>query len=123
MLGGSLTGLLFAILPFGCYHLDFPEPVTWRAGSMLLFLAIWLTMILTIRKQRSLRATADPDFVPGVRQTVIAVAIPVSVILLLNTSGTSLVPAFGAYLVGLLFLLFLDCMMFVLLLRFIRAEA
>ena len=121
-LESSLAGLLFAIVPFGCFYIGVPESLTWRAGSALLIVYAWSIIIRTVHKQRQLRATADPDFVPGARLTIMIGAIPVSAALLMNAAGTSLVPAFGGYLIGLLFLLVLDCTMFVLLLRFIRAE-
>ena len=122
MLESSLAGLLIAIVPFGCFYIGVPESLTWRAGSALLIVYAWSIIIRTVHKRRQLRATADPDFVPGAHLTIMIGAIPVSAALLMNAAGTSLVPAFGGYLIGLLFLLVLDCTMFVLLLRFIRAE-
>ncbi|MCZ6809333.1 MAG: hypothetical protein O7D92_06190 [Proteobacteria bacterium] len=119
----SLTGLVLSVAPFGFHYFGVAEAVNWSFGSA--FLAVFIISILfrMIRKQKELRATEDPDFVPGVRLILVFLSVPVVATQFLNTIGAGLQHTFSGFLVGLIYLLILCCAMFVLLLRFVRADA
>jgi len=80
-------------------------------------------MLRVIRKQVKLRASEDPDFVPGIRWILILLTGLVVPIQALNAAGVGLEHTFSGFLVGLIYLLVLCSSMFVLLLRFVRTEA
>jgi hypothetical protein len=123
LLETSLAGLVLSVAPFSFYYFGFAEAVTWASGSALLAIFISSALLRGTRKQRKIRATEDPDFVPGVRLTLVSLGVPVVVIQLLNTVGVGLQHTFPGFLVGLIYLLILCCAMFVLLLRFVRTDA
>ena len=122
LLGSSLAGLVFSVIPFGFHFFDVSPAITWGVLSGLLAGFIALTLLLMILKQQQIKATDDPDFVPGVRAVLMAISVPVLILLALNASGTVLEREFAGYLFGLLYLLVMCCAMFVLLLRFIRTD-
>ena len=119
LLGSSLAGLVFSVVPFGFHNFDVSPPVTWGVLSGALAGFIALTLVLMITRQQRIKVHDDPDFVPGVRAVLSAISIPVLVLLVLNASGIALERVFAGYLLGLLYLLVMCCAMFVLLLRFI----
>ena len=75
-----------------------------------------------IRAQVKLRATEDPDYVPGVRLFLLVIAVPVVISQILNAIGLGLQHTFSGFLIGLMFAMIMCCAMFVLLLRFIRVS-
>ena len=121
LLGSSLAGLIFSLVPFGFHHFDIAPSVTWKILSAALAGFIGLTLSLMILRQQRIKVTGDPDFVPGVRALLVAISIPVLGALIFNASGTGLDGAFAGYLLGLLYLMSMCCAMFILLLRFIRS--
>lgn len=123
LLEASLTGLVLSVAPFGFHYFGVVEAVTWGFGSALLAVYVSSFLLRMIRKQKKLRATEDPDFVPGVRLVLVSLAVPVVAIQLLNAIGAGLQHTFSGFLVGLIYLLILCCAMFVLLLRFVRTDA
>jgi len=120
MLEGSLAGLLFAIAPFVFYFFEFPVSLIWSVGSGVLAAYVASLILRAITKQRKLSATSDPDFVPGLRQVLVGLSIPVLIIMFMTAFGVVVDRGFASYFLGLAFLLVLCCAMFMLLLRFIR---
>jgi len=120
LLEASLAGLLFAIAPFGLYFFNISESTIWGTGSGVLAAYIVFLFARVIAAQKRLDAASDPDFVPGVRRTLLALSAPVVVILTMNALGIVLEHTFAAYFLGLIQLLIMCSTMFVLLLRFIR---
>lgn len=116
----SLAGLLFAIAPFALFFFNYGEPTIWGLGSGVLAVYIVYSFVRVISAQKRLDAASDPDFVPGVRRVLLALAAPVLVVLFMNAFGIVFQHTFAAYFLGLLQLLVMCCAMFVLLLRFIR---
>jgi len=123
LLEASLAGLVLCVVPFGFHHFAVSEAITWSFGSALLAVYVPSFVFRMIRKQKNLRATEDPDFVPGVRLVLVTLAVPVVATQLLNAIGAGLQHTFSGFLVGLIFVLIVCCAMFVLLLRFVRIEA
>jgi len=123
MLQASLAGLVFSVVPFGFHYFGVAEAITWGFGSALLAVYVVYFIVTTIQKHKKLRATDDPDFVPGVRLVLLTLAVPVVASQLLNAIGVGLLHSFSGFLVGLLYLLLMCCAMFVLLLRFVRTDA
>jgi hypothetical protein len=123
LLEASLAGLLLSVLPFSSFYFGVADTDTWRFGSA--FMAIYLVFVFykTIRKHQKLGASDDPDYVPGARLSLLILAIPVLAVLTLNALGIGLHHTFPGYLVGLIYTLILCCAMFILLLRFVRADA
>ena len=80
-------------------------------------------MFRVVRNQVKLRASEDPDFVPGVRLILLLLTGLVVPIQALNAAGVGLEHTFSGFLVGLIYLLVLCSSMFVLLLRFVRTKA
>ncbi len=119
----SLTGLVLSVAPFGFHYFGVVEAVTWGFGSALLAVYVISILFRMIRKQKKLRATEDPDFVPSVRLILVFLSVPVVATQLLNAIGAGLQHTFSGFLVGLIYLLILCCAMFVLLLRFVRTDA
>ncbi len=123
MLKTSLGGLVFSVAPFGFHYFGVAEAITWGFGSALLAVFVVYLLVTTIQKHKKLRATEDPDFVPGVRLVLVMLGVPVVASQLLNAIGVGLLHSFSGFLVGLLYLLIMCCAMFVLLLRFVRTDA
>ncbi len=123
LLEASLAGLVLSVTPFGFHYFGTPEAITWAFGSALLAVYVISFLFRIIRKQKTLRAAEDPDFVPGVRLIVVFLSVPVVAIQLLNAIGAGLQHTFSGFFVGLIYLLLLCCVMFVLLLRFVRTDA
>ena len=123
LLEASLIGLVLSVAPFGFHYFGISEALTWSIGSLLLAVFVSSALIRISLKQQSLRASEDPDFVPGVRWFLLSLAIPVVIVLLLNTFGIALEHTFSGFLVGLIYVLIMCCAMFVLLLRFVRTDA
>jgi tellurite resistance protein TehA-like permease len=123
LLEASLAGLVFSVTPFGFHYFGVAEAITWSFGSALLAVYVISFLFRIIRKQKRLRTTEDPNFVPGVRLVLVTLAIPVVATQLLNAIGAGLQHTFSGFLLGLIFLLILCCAMFVLLLGFVRVEA
>jgi hypothetical protein len=122
MLEGRLAGLMFSVVPLGTHYLGIPAAVTWRTGSALLAIYIWFVTLRTMNKQRNLRASMDPDFVPGARLGIVIGAVPVSAMMLLSDGGVQFVRVFASFLIGFVFLPALDCTIFVLLLCFVSVR-
>ena len=122
LLAGSLGGLFFSVVPFGFYYFGIAEGIIWGTSSAILAAFIVYGIVRTMREHRELRASSDPDFVPGVRQFFLIISIPVIVILALNAAGLGLERNFAAFLLGLIALLAGCCAMFVLLLRFVTTD-
>ncbi len=120
LLETSLVGLVLSVAPFSFYYFGVAEAVTWGSGSALLAIYISSALLRATRNQRRLRATHDPDFVPGVRLFLVILAVPVVATLILNSIGIGLQQTFPGFLVGLIYDLIMCCAMFVLLLRFVR---
>jgi len=123
LLEASLIGLVLSVTPFGFHYFGISEAVTWSIGSLLLAAFISSVLIRISLKQRRLRTSEDPDFVPGVRLLLFSLAIPVVIVLFLNVFGIELEHTFSGFLVGLIYVLIMCCAMFALLLRFVRADA
>lgn len=123
LLETSLAGLVFSVTPYGFHYFGVVEAITWSFGSFLVAVYVVSALLRATQKQKELRATKDPDFVPGVRLILVSLSAPVVAIQLLNTIGVGLQHTFSGYLVGLIYLLVLCCAMFVLLLRFVRTDA
>ena len=123
LLKTSLAGLMFSVVPFGFHYFGVAEAITWGLGSALLAVCVVYLLVTTIQKQKKLRATEDPDFVPGVRLILVFLSVPVVATQVLNAIGAGLQHTFSGFLVGLIYLLILCCAMFVLLLRFVRTDA
>ena len=123
LLEASLAGLVFSVAPYGFHYFGVVEAITWSFGSSLVAVYVVSVLLRIIQEQKELRATEDPDFVPGVRLILISLSVPVVAIQLLNTIGVGLQHTFSGFLVGLIYLLILCCAMFVLLLRFVRTDA
>jgi hypothetical protein len=123
LLEASLVGLVLSVAPYGFHYFGVVEAITWSFGSFLVAVYVVSALLRVTQKQKELRATKDPDFVPGVRLIIVSLSVPVVAIQLLNTIGVGLQHTFSGYLVGLIYLLFLCCAMFVLLLRFVRTDA
>ena len=123
LLEASLAGLVLSVAPYGFHYFGVAEAITWSFGSFLVAMYVVSALLRAIQKQKELRATKDPDFVPGVRLILVSLSVPVVAIQLLNTIGVGLQHTFSGFLVGLIYLLILCCAMFVLLLRFVRTDA
>ena len=123
LLEGSLAGLFFSVVPFGFHYFGVAESIIWGVSSGVLGAFIFGILVRGIRKHREISASSDPDFVPGARRLILLIAIPVVAILALNAVGLGLHHTFAAYLLGLIALLVGCCVMFVLLLRFVREDA
>jgi len=123
LLEASVAGLVLSLVPFGFHYFGVAEAITWSIGSSLLAVCIVYALVRAIQRQKKLRVTADPDFVPGVRLILVSLGVPVAAAQLLNAIGVGLLHSFSGFLVGLLYLLILCCAMFVLLLRFVRTDA
>ena len=121
LLEASLSGLMLAVLPLLALEFGFSETVIWASGSAVLGIYVASLMIRVVRKQKALRAADDPDYLPGVRLMLLILSAIVIITQLMNAVGYGLHHAFAGYFVGLILLLFLCSVMFVLLLRFIRA--
>ena len=119
----SLAGLVLCVLPFGFHQFAVAEAITWGVCSAMLAVYVVTFILKVVRNQIKLRATEDPDFVPGVRLILILLSGLVVPIQLLNAAGVGLEHTFSGFLVGLIYLLVLCSSMFVLLLRFVRTDA
>ena len=122
LLEASLAGLILCVLPFGFHHFAVAEAITWGICSGLLAVYATTYMLRVTRQQVKLRASEDPDFVPGVRLVLLfltGVVVPTQI---MNTVGIGLEHTFSGFLVGLIYLLVLCSAMFVLLLRFVRTD-
>jgi hypothetical protein len=122
LLFASLVGLVLAITPFGLHYLGVIETVAWGSSSAILAILIIVMLVSSISEQKKVRATEDPDFVPGVRLFLVLLGVPVVITLVLNAVGVGLRHSFSGYLVGLLYLLITCAAMFALLLRFVRSD-
>ena len=122
LLFASLVGLVLAIIPFGLHHIGVIDTVTWASGSAILAILIVVLLVSLISNHKKVRATEDPDFVPGVRLFLVLLSGPVVITLVLNAVGVGLRHSFSGYLVGLLYLLIICAAMFALLLRFVRSD-
>jgi hypothetical protein len=122
LLFASLVGLVLAITPFGLHYLGVIETVAWGSGSAILAILIIVMLVSSISEHKKVRATEDPDFVPGVRLFLVLLSVPVVITLVLNAVGVGLRHSFSGYLVGLLYLLITCAAMFALLLRFVRSD-
>ena len=122
LLFASLVGLVLAIIPFGLHHIGVIDTVTWGSGSAILAILIVVLLVSLISEHKKVRATEDPDFVPGVRLFLVLLSGPVVITLVLNAVGVGLRHSFSGYLVGLLYLLITCAAMFALLLRFVRSD-
>jgi len=123
LLEASLAGLVLCVLPFGFHHFAVAEALTWSVCSAILAAYATSFILRVTRNQIKLRATVDPDFVPGVRLILVLLSGLVVPIQVLNAAGIGLEHTFSGFLVGLIYLLVLCSSMFVLLLRFVRIEA
>ena len=123
LLEGSLAGLFFSVIPFGFYYFGVAERIIWSICSGFLAVYIVYALVKNVRKHRALRASSDPDFVPGVRRFLVVLAIPVVAILALNAAGLVFEQPFAAYLLALIVSLAGCCAMFVLLLRYVGTDA
>lgn len=123
LLEASLAGLVLSVTPFGFHYFGVAETITWGFCSVVLATYATLFMFNVTRKQRKLRATEDPDFVPGVRVILLSLYVLVLPVQLLNASGIVLQRTFSGFLAGLIYLLIVCCAMFLLLLRFVRTDA
>jgi hypothetical protein len=123
LLEASLVGLIMCVLPFGFHYFAVAEAITWGVCSAIQAVYATTFMLRVIRKQVKLRASEDPDFVPGIRWILILLTGLVVPIQALNAAGVGLEHTFSGFLVGLIYLLVLCSSMFVLLLRFVRTEA
>ncbi len=123
LLEASLTGLVLCVLPFGFHHFAVAEAITWGVCSAILAVYATTFMFRVVRNQVKLRASEDPDFVPGVRLILLLLTGLVVPIQALNAAGVGLEHTFSGFLVGLIYLLVLCSSMFVLLLRFVRTKA
>ena len=123
LLEASLAGLVLSVVPYGFHYFGVVEAVTWSFGSFLVAVYVVFFLIRIVQKQKELRATEDPNFVPGVRLILVFLSVPVVAVQLLNTIGVGLQHTFSGFLLGLIFLLILCCAMFVLLLRFVQTDA
>ena len=120
LLEASLAGVILCVLPFGFHHFAVAEAITWSACSAILAIYATTYMLRVARNQIKLRASEDPDFVPGVRLILFLLSGLVVPIQALNAIGVGLQHTFSGFLVGLIYLLVICCAMFVLLLRFVR---
>ncbi len=123
LLEASLAGLVLCVLPFGFHHFAVAEAITWGVCSAILAVYATTYLLKVRRSQDKLRATEDPDFVPGVRLSLTLLTGLVVPIQALNAAGVGLEHTFSGFLVGLIYLLVLCSSMFVLLLRFVRTKA
>jgi hypothetical protein len=118
-----MAGLFFSVVPFGFYYFGVTEEIICSVSSGVLGIDIIGSLVHGIRKHQKIKASSDPDFVPGVRQLILVITVPVVAILALNAVGLGFERTFAAYLLGLIALLVGCCAMFVLLLRFVRKDA
>ena len=122
LLATSLGGLVFSVVPFGLHYAGVASPVIWGSGSALMAVYLVWGFNKLLRAQANLQITDDPDYVPGVRLTLLIIAVPVVITQILNAIGLGLQHTFSGFLIGLIYALIMCCAMFVLLLRFVRVS-
>lgn len=123
LLETSLAGLILSVLPIGLQHLGLDGPVLWRFCSALVATYIAFYIARTILMQRSVRADADPDFVPNVRVLLVSLSVVVFIAQAASVFGALQQLTFAVFLMGLIYCLVACATMFVLLLRFVRMTA
>jgi hypothetical protein len=105
MLSASLAALFFSLLPEGLFAAGLAAGATWRVASLLLLAYMVLSARRTRRDMNALeprdRALFDPRFFP----VIIASALAVMALLLLNASGWLWPPGYAAYYFGILHML------------------
>ena len=102
----SLCAVMFAVLPFIPYYYGMPEPTLWRFGSAII-IGVHIVAVLaqTGRLRRARQSRIRPaDKVLGTTVAVgLVVAITANVLNILSDE-----PTISAYLVSLLFLLYIS---------------
>jgi len=122
MLGTSLSGLVFSILPFAFHHMGTESAATWAISSGLLASYFVIMTLVDTHRIRQVVAQRDSHFRmwPGVLSFCLAgVAVVTQV---LNALDIGFHRAFGPYFLGLCCLLLLCALMFIRLLSFVGQQ-
>ncbi len=117
MIEVSMLALLFSVLPFGFYYGKCPDACTWGTCSLLLAIAGGVQMTRSARHTlKALRS--DQSVSVSFTVTYVATGAAVLVVQVMNVIGVVFQHTLGAYLLGVLWQLFLACVLFWRLLRF-----